>query len=211
MKAAWNVVLLAALVAGCGGNSAHPLTPQVREKDFQRRLVSAADLQAPERTLIATYMKPLRLTRVRADEETTPQGVPRTVLLDEARVESTSAEGTCFGVTLRTADALDLPLGSLTFEVNGAPGVVQKESEPVRQAHRYTGMQDTMRAEGVGPLGRGGVAVQQPTEMSFGVVERRGVICAAARPTQGRLELLVRNPQGSEVGGYGAAFLWLLP
>lgn len=209
LKYASNLLMLAALTAGCASSaSTGPLTPHAREKDFQQRRVAAANVAGPEASQISTYMKLLRVLRVRAAEEATPNGVPRTALLDDASIATLTAAETCLAVTLRTGDELDLPLGSVGFEINGVPAMLRTEAEAVAKTYPYVALVETKHAEAQGPLGAGFVGVREQTQRTLVVTERSGVVCATVGFARGRLELVVRNRQGSEVGGYGAAFLW---
>lgn len=132
-----------------------------------------------------------------AHAEQTPGDIRHDVLLDEATLASLTPSETCVDLVLRTASEHDEPVDQYqpTFEIDGKAtrGVIDSETVSVYD-YAFTGQREVASIEGVAASEYVSMAVTQPAEQIFRVIERKARICAGIGGPIGNVKLDVTHP-----------------
>jgi hypothetical protein len=193
MRALVLSVFAATLVAGCGYRT-------------KLRVVSAADLDDPTHTQVTNYLSaPLRPG---SPSEQAPGPITRAALTDEAWIEKLDTNTVCFGILVRTASELDMPLSDWKIEVNGEEAWTDGEKVAVRD-WSYTGERQVLVADAVVANAFGALTLVEPAEKTLRVYERTAHVCAP-KPEGSKLLLELVLPMDDNRGSWGETFAWQL-
>lgn len=128
-------------------------------------------------------------------EEKTRGGIRHDAILDEITLARVTPQETCFDVIVRTDESNDEPLTELGASC-GIDGRTQRaviEDERVSVVdYAYVGMRQTAVVEGVMATEYVGMALSQPADKVFRVIERRGQVCCGL-PAANRASLTLAN------------------
>jgi hypothetical protein len=138
--------------------------------------------------------------------ERTPASVPRSAIMDEARITRFSPNGVCVAVRMRTDVDVDVPLTEYDVEINGVRASVDREEVSYAE-YDYTGERTKVAADFVSNHAAGSFRMTEREARKFRVVERRGEVCGAP-PRDGKVVLQLVIPQDDHRGNWGEKFIW---
>ncbi|RAL21186.1 hypothetical protein DL240_13720 [Lujinxingia litoralis] len=138
--------------------------------------------------------------------ETTPSGVLRSAVVDEAELSSLTESEVCVRYVARSSINLDEPLSFYEVKLNGNPVTFDDEEVSVVD-HFYSGRESVFAIEGVVADTFNALNVTRPTEQSYRVIERRAEVCGP-RSTTGRELLELQIPAGPMDATWGQKFAW---
>jgi len=146
--------------------------------------------------------------------EETPGNIRHDVIIDEATLASISPGETCVALVVRSDSSHDEPLQQLnpTFTIDGIEhrGVIEEELISVGD-YAYTGERTVFALEGVTADAFLGMALTEPTQNVFRVIERRGRVCAGSGGAPRSVSLDVTNPSWDVADyNYYIEFEWTL-
>lgn len=185
-------LLLLVLLSACTPSATH-------------KVISAADLADPARTRISSTLRAPR--RDGSPVEEAPSYVKPEVIADEALITKLTAGQVCFDLVIRTAVALDAPLGTWRVAVNGRPGQIGGCKVTLRD-FPATGEAPVTLLSSVTQEQFSSRRIGEPKEIAFRVVERRTSACFARGDGGKRVTLALTLPAADGRGDWGVAFEW---